>query len=219
VENAIVGCLGKKGWGKTTWLKHHAQRCRRAIFADPERKWPVLPQRGDVAVRGGEALLNYLFGIGASDPAIPFRVVYWDDFEPMQYYAAGAALLIRNCTLVVDEISWLSKRTWLPQQLARIPQFGREPRVNLLYTSRQVQEVNDMLLGQADLLVVFHTERGKGLQHLADYVPPEIVNEAPLLKLHEFRTRGDRRIVQLLGAEGLARLPAPHYPFAPQLTR
>lgn len=208
MENAIVTCIGRKGSGKSTWLKHQAQRCRRAIFADPEGKWPLLP--GDVEVRSGEALLGYLGQIGATDPAVPFRVVYRDDYKRMQSYAPGAAFALKNCTLVIDEVKWFCKRQWMPPFLERIPQFGRERRVNLLCTTRRIQEVHDMLIDQADLVVVFRTEPGKGLDMLGEYYPA-IANEAPNLNLHEYRMHGDPRILQLLGSEGLARLASAPY--------
>lgn len=118
MERVIITVTGQQGSGKTTKLRTMVERCRRALFVDPEGKWQTWP--GDVVVRSAPELLNYLGDVGASDPATPFRVVYrGDDADRMADVAPKLAFVIRNCSLVVDEWAWLCTASTIPEYLKR----------------------------------------------------------------------------------------------------
>lgn len=202
--NAIITVTGKKGSGKTTWLRAQVQRCRRALIADPEGKWPC--DGRDVIVNSADELLAHLGALGATDPAVRFRVVYRDDIARMVVVAPALAFALKNCTLVCDEWAWFCTAQHCPKWLMRLIQFGRERRVNLVGTTRRPQEVSSMLFDQADLVLIFRTEPGLGLDRMVRWYG-DLAKTAPSLAFHEFRTYGDIRVTQLLGCEGLA-LPA-----------
>lgn len=199
--NAIITATGMKGSGKTTKVRALVAPCRRAIFADPEGKW--IPRPGDVVAQGSAQLLEAAGDLAITDPRAPFGIVYRDDAEVMATAAPALAFGTRNCTLVVDEYAWLMTPHNIPIYLKRICQFGRERRVNLVGTTREPQEVHDLVFSQADLLLIFHTEEGNGLDRLRRRYR-DLANMAPSLRIHEYRARGDERIAQLLGREGLA---------------
>lgn len=204
MERVIVTITGRQGSGKTSKLKPLVAACRRALFVDPESKWE--PQRAsDVIVRSGTALLDYLGRIGASDPAVPFRVIYrGDDADRMGEIAPRLAFAIRNLSLVIDELAWLCTAQRIPEYLKRCIQFGRERYINLIGTTRQPQEIPNMFFDQADLVLIFQTRPGLGLDRLRRWYPAEAM-EAPRLQLHEYRAYGDEAVTRLLGTEGLAR--------------
>lgn len=203
MERVIITITGQQGSGKTTKMRALVERCRRAIFVDPEGKWT--PQHSsDVEVRSAEQLLDYLADVGATDPAIPFRVIYrGDDAERMQLVAPAIAFAVRNLALVCDEWAWLCTASAIPLYLKRLVQFGRERRISLIGTTREPQEVHNLLFSQANLVLLFRTNPGLGLDRLRKWYPAE-ASEAPRLTLHEYRAYGDERIVKLLGTEGLA---------------
>lgn len=204
LERVIITLTGQQGSGKTTKMRQLVQHCRRALFVDPEGKWQ--PQHaGDVAVRSAEQLLDHLGAIGASDPRVPFRVIYrGDDAERMQDVAPSLAFAIRNCSLICDEWAWLCTAQRIPEYLARCIQFGRERFINVIGTTREPQEIHNMLFSQANLALVFRTQPGYGLDRLRKWYP-EIAKKAPMFVLHEYGAYGDESIVELLGREGLAR--------------
>lgn len=202
-ERCIITITGQQGSGKTTKMRALVNRCRRALFVDPEGKWQALP--GDVEVRSAEALLDHLGNIGATDPAVPFRVIYrGDDSERMAETAPMVAFGVRNMTLVIDELAWVCTAQRIPTYLHRCIQFGRERYINVVGTTREPQEVHNMLFSQANLVLIFRTQPGYGLDRLRRWYR-ELANEAPRLSLHEYRAYGDERISTLLGKEGLAR--------------
>lgn len=204
LERVIITATGMQGSGKTTKVRELVARCRRALFVDPEGKWA--PQlAGDVVVRGAGALTDYLAAIGATDPAIPFRVIYrGDDVKRMAHVGPSLAFGIRNLTLVCDEWAWLCRAQYITPYLERCIQFGRERFISMVGTTREPQEVHNMLFTQANLVLVFRTRPGYGLDRLRRWYPA-IASEAPNLNLHEYRADGDESCVQLLGREGLAR--------------
>jgi hypothetical protein len=204
VERVIVTIVGKQGSGKTTKLKPLVARCRRALFVDPEGKWEP-QQSGDVVVRSANALLDHLGNIGATDPAIPFRVIYrGEKAERMADVAGRVAFGVRNLSLVIDELAWMMSAQRVPEYLAYCVQFGRERYINLVGTTRQPQEIANMFFDQADVVFMFRTQPGLGLDRLKRWYPTQ-ASELPNLKLHEYRAYGDERCAALLGHEGLAR--------------
>jgi hypothetical protein len=204
VRTAIITLTGQTGSGKTTKVRALVEPCRRALIVDPEGKWPL--GAGDTLALGGGALLDQLGALGASDPAVPFRVVYRDDAERMQLAAFAVAFAVRNLTLVVDEYAWLCTAWDLPTWFKRVLQFGRERRINLVGTTREPQEVHDMLFSQAGLRLFFHTDPGNGLDRIRRRYPA-LANELPTLALHAYRAHGDEGVIAYLGREGLALPP------------
>lgn len=199
-EAAIVVNVGKRGSGKTTNLRELADRSRRLILIDPEKKWDPDPR--DVVVEGAAALYGALRAADALDPAAAFRLVYRDRAELMDLAGCGAAFVTRNLTLAIDEIAWLCHAHYLPPQLKQLLQFGRERRVNLLLTTREPQEIHNLFFSQADLLQFFHMDPGNGLKRVqADY--PQIAAELPGLAVGNYRIYGDAGITAHFGQEGL----------------
>jgi hypothetical protein len=203
VRNLILTATGKKGYGKTTLVRALVEPCRRAIFADPEGKWPARP--GDVEVRHAVELLDYLADIGAADPAVPFRAIYRDDADVMGRTVPALAFGVRNLTLVIDELAWLCTPWELPAYLRRLLQFGRERRVNLVGTTREPQEVHDLFFSQADLVMLFHTDPGNGLDRLRRRYP-ELASKLASFDIGQYHAYGDPGALALLGREGLALL-------------
>jgi len=201
-DNALVLAVGKKGSGKTYKLQQIAKRCRRAIIADPEGKWPV--RRGDQVVTSGLSLTRFLRDVGALDPRVRFRVVYrGEDVERMALAAPGAAFCVRNVTLVFDELAWITPRAQPPLYLSRLVQFGRERRVNLLATTREPQEIPDLIFSQADLVYFFQVQPGNGLDRLRRRYGVELASALPTLAARNFRTYGNEAdVLPLFGHEG-----------------
>lgn len=199
-ENAIVLAVGKKGSGKTYRLQQLAKRCRRAVIADPEGKWPV--RRGDEVLESGPALVQYLRDVGAQDPRVRFRVVYREAAERMALAAPGAAFAVRNVTLVFDELAWITPRAQAPDYLKWLVQFGRERRINLLATTREPQEIPDLIFSQADLVYFFSMQPGNGLERVRRRYGVELSAALERLPARQSRTYGNEKVTSLFGREG-----------------
>lgn len=199
-QNAIVIAVGKKGSGKTTKIMPLAKRCRRAIIGDPEGKWPV--RRGDTVVTSGAELTAFLRDVGALDPRVRFRVVYRDVAERMALAAPGAAFVTRNCSLVFDEMAWITRRAQAPAYVAQIAQFGRDRRVNLLCTTREPQEIPDLLFAMSDLIYFFQVQPGNGLDRIRRRYGRDVAAEIEQFPPFRFRTYGNENVVSLFGREG-----------------
>lgn len=199
-ERALVVMVGKAGSGKTTLLRRYVAACRRALIADPEQDWTLGP--GDELVDSHRALLDRVQTLNALDPRVPFRLVYRDDADHMAVAAPAVAFAIRNLTLVYDELVWLCHAHYLPEWFKRVLQVGRKRRINLIGTTREPQEIHDMVLSQANLVHFFRTDPGNGLDRIRRRYP-ELASELPTLPTHEYRTWGDLSVGQLFGQEGL----------------
>lgn len=203
-ENAVVIAIGQTGSGKTTKIRELADQARRAIIADPEGKWRSGPRAGpELEVRTGPELLAALEAAGAADPATAFRIVYrGDDAERMEVAAPAAAFAYRNLTLVFDEIVWICSGRRCPVWLKRVVQVGRERRINLLLTTREPQEIPDLLLSQSSVRWLFRMDPGNGRERVSRYYKiPEAELEA--LAPYLYRICGDPDSVAWVGREGL----------------
>lgn len=203
MRNTFVVAIGKKGSGKTQTIRVLTEPCRRAIFADPEHKWPAGP--ADTTTQGASQFIEALRDLDAQDPSQPFRIIYRDDAPVMQTAAPALALAMRNCTLVWDELAWAMTPHYLPPYFRQLIQFGREvPRVNLVGTTREPQELHDFVYSQADLLLFFHTDPGNGLDRLWQRYPRHaaLLPDLPTLHYVEWRSDPDAACEELFGAEG-----------------
>lgn len=198
-ENAIILAAGKKGSGKTTQLRRIVGKARRALIADPESKWTL--EKGDREVRGAGELRDVLREIDAVNPRTRWRIVYRDDFKVIRDVAPAMAFAVRNCTLVLDELVWFCSARNTPDWLKRVVALGRERRVNLLGTTREPQEVPDILFPAADLIYFFRLDPGNGLDRVRRRYPA-IAAEIPGLEPFQFRTYGNPKVVRLIGKEG-----------------
>lgn len=199
-DNAIVLAVGKKGSGKTYRLQQLAKRCRRAIIADPEGKWPT--RRGDGVVTSGLDLVAWLRECGAADPRTKFRVIYRDTADRMALAAPGAAFAIRNLTLVFDELAWITPRAQAPEYLRWLVQFGRERRINLLATTREPQEIPDLIFSQVDLAYFFAMQPGNGLDRVRRRYGADFAESLVALAPRQSRTYGNVEVERLFGREG-----------------
>jgi hypothetical protein len=201
-RNAVIVLLGKKGAGKSYKLRELVGPCRRLLVADVEASWDLRP--GDEVCEGAPALLERIEHSNALDPAVPFRWIYRDAASRMALTAPGAAFVLRNCTLVIDELAWLCRRppAPLPPYVERLLQFGRKRRVNLLGTTREPQEIPDLFYPTADLLYFFRVDPGNGLDRVRQRYR-DLAGELPTLPDRAFRTYGNPDVLALLGREGL----------------
>jgi hypothetical protein len=206
-RRALVVMVGKAGSGKTTLLRSYAAGCRRALIADPEQDWQLGP--GDELIESAAELLDRVQSLGAVDPAVPFRLVYRDDADRMAVAAPAVAFAVRNLTLVYDELVWLCHAHYLPDWFRRVLQVGRKRRINLIGTTREPQEIHDMVLSQANLVQFFRVDPGNGLDRIRRRYP-QLADELPQLPPYEpgrqlrdcYRTWGDESVLRWLGSEG-----------------
>lgn len=198
-HRALVVMVGKAGSGKTTLLRRYTAACRRALIADPEHDWAL--QNGDELVTSPAALFHRLRELDATDPAVGFRIVYRDDADRLAVAAPAAALAVRNLTFVYDELVWLCHAHYLPADFRRVLQVGRKRRINLIGTTREPQEIHDLILSMANLIHFFRVDPGNGLDRIRRRYP-ELALELPALEGHAYRTWGDAAVVRFLGKEG-----------------
>ncbi|HEY6177374.1 MAG TPA: hypothetical protein VIX73_23115 [Kofleriaceae bacterium] len=203
---ALIGALGKAGTGKSTKIRELAAPCRRLFVADPEGTWE---QPVDVVVESAPAMFDALRQLHAYDPKQPFKLLYRDSFDRMRWATGLAVFAIGHCTLLIDELVWVCTAQYAPPPLLRLVQEGRKKRINILYTTREPQEIHNMFLSQANRLYFYRIERGNGLTRVKrDW--PDLAAKLPTLCEYpgprhpaEFCTYGNPAIENLLGVEGL----------------
>lgn len=202
---ALMVYVGMSGAGKTTLLQKHSAKARRAIIADHDGMWPLQP--GDQVLSSGRDLVTALRRINAWDPKVPFRFVVQDRIEALGAACCGGAYAVHNCTLILDEVAKFCTPSSILPELNDCIQYGRKRRINLLATTRVVQELNDTLFSQSTTRFFFHQEPGLGLERIRKQYPqlaedlPGLPAAAPPLK---FVVSGNIGFAKLIGQEGVA---------------
>lgn len=191
-----------KGAGKSVAIKKLVKVCRRRLILDTERTWRA--GSGDRVIEGCRELLDVARRCRLGDPAVPFSIVYRElDNQIMATAGCGLAYVLRNVTLVIDELAWLCTARYMPARLSWIPQFGRDRCINLVGTTREPGEIHNLLLSQADYRIFFHMEPGAGLDRIARQFGRDFAGEVANLRGHKSLSYGNLARLQLLGREGL----------------
>ena len=201
-RNAVVLCVGKKGSGKTTWLRTAVRYSRRMLVLDPEATWrPTARDR--VVTNAGELADALPSPVPVRDRG--FRIVYRDDAALLAEWGFHAAYVWQRCTLVVDELAWFCTPQRIPLWLQRILQFGRQREVNVIGTTREPQEVHDLLFSQADYIRWFRVDPGNGLERIRRRYGKELAGRLPELRMgkqNQTLEWGDPSVLELLRREG-----------------
>ena len=200
------------GAGKTTRLYRLARKARRSIVLDPESKYEA---KGETIIEGDpHRLRQYLDHVNALNPRSKFNVIYRDDVKPLGEVGPGLAFAVMNVTLVIDELAWLCEARKIPAYLKKCLQYGRARRVNMLWTTREPQEIHNMVMSQAGLIHFFRVQPGTGLDIIHKRyrsLPVASSEEAevllrdvlPDLKTGKFLIYGRPQFADLFGREGL----------------
>lgn len=149
---AVVVSIGKKGMGKSTALRRLAYRL---LQHRPETA--IFWHDPGCQLRGGRVFASVLEARAAfAAQGMPrlsiFRGAGVDVNE-----LAQLALEIHDVVLVLDELDRAcSGKEWRAQAVKRIVHEGRAERVDLWGTFRNTRNVNEDLIGAADVIFVFH---------------------------------------------------------------
>lgn len=140
--------LGSRGSGKSAWVRQQLARTK------PGRLmvWDLMAEHGDSAARAptlADALRAMkgaawrLSFVPATDPKV--RDVQFD-------LVCRGVLAAGRCTLLVEELAFVTRASSPPPQWARVCLLGRHAGVSVIGTSQRPAQVDKDFLGNADLV-------------------------------------------------------------------
>lgn len=165
-ENVVIGFLGMKGTGKTTFMKHYIcqeiKKQREVYIFFP---WQYLDSKRNFAVK------NML----TAPPSIRRDIV-----KKIRDTIADEKRT-SPLTIVIDEITLLTKDNKASEILSQIVDFSRNYNTNILYTAKRTAIIPKMIVSQTDIFYIFRNTLKNDLEILKK-ISYELYYLAPRLK-------------------------------------
>ena len=165
-ENVVIGFLGMRGTGKTTFMKHlicqEISNGREVYIFFP---WQYLNSPRNFTVKN---MLTAPFSVRL-EIAEKIRDTIADEkrTDPL--------------TVVIDEITLLTVYNKAGEILANIVDFSRNYNTNIFYTNKRTAEIPKMIVSQTDVFYVFRNTEGNDLERLKK-ISYNLYHLAPRLK-------------------------------------
>ncbi len=154
--------LGRKGCGKTTFVKTRIHDLARVLVYD------TLGEYSDLA-SSCYSLESFLDECCAKEKRL-FRlalVPIQENLERSFQYFCRSVWAIGDVTAVIDEIDAVSSPVSVPDEFAKLCRYGRHRQISLITASRRASEIPRILTSQTDSIVSFNQSEPIDLQYLA----------------------------------------------------
>lgn len=191
MEGYNIVVFGKKGFGKTTWL-------RRYIFENPDKLYIVYDHfddfwkddKGNKYLADAKLITNIdtLFLYLGSNPETSGVYIYQGEMDYDEFF--GVCANLGNCICVFDEVDLACSPTTdlkksMPN-LRRIIHYGRHIKVGIMSASRRPANVHRDLTSQADELICFRIVETRDKKYIQEYTDDWLADQLPNLRIGEF---------------------------------
>lgn len=159
LENYIIGIMGRKGSGKTEFLKKAIGNIDRYIIVDTLKEY----EKG-VIFDSVYQLKNFIDLHGVNNQ---FHVIFRPlNDESMEYFLTTCLTRIQNYTLILEEVDYWCNSYFIHPVLKNMIRYGRHFNKNMLWISRCPYEINRFLTRNCDLIVTFVQTEDRDLKYL-----------------------------------------------------
>jgi len=181
-NNYIIGVLGKKGSGKTEFVKSSLANIKRYIVIDPLEEYPGVIFYDSVE----------LFAFIDEVRDVDFKIIYRPLEEEDEENFFRIVNEINDYTLIMEEVDLWCDSYNIHPELNELTRYGRHYKRNLIWISRNPFEINRFLTRQSDLLVSFRQTEPRDLEYFKHYT---FNKNLMTMKEFEFAYWGDRDII------------------------
>jgi hypothetical protein len=158
---AAVIVLGKRGYGKTTWLNKYAERFPRIFVFDPFRTFPADYLTCDEIISRLESKWFQ------ETPRYRVGSNVIDDLEVL----GSASFLTGKCCLIIEECGIaFYKGERIPEWLQEAVFLGRQQELNYVMTSQRAASIPIELRSQANRFISFRQTEKRDLEWTRDYL-------------------------------------------------
>lgn len=156
-EASIVAVLGQSGQGKGVYTKAR-------VYRDPPARcliWDAMDEWGDFAP--AFPTMTHIVGATARRGPRGFRFRYipkaaaYSDSIKREFDAfCKIALAAKNCTLIAEELSFVTLPGWAPAGWSKVCNAGRHAGLKVIGISQAPAEIDKRFLGNATEIVSFY---------------------------------------------------------------
>jgi len=175
VQNQIVGIVGRKGTGKSSYLRELLRHCPRLlvfdVMAEHARKGGNLAQFLKWS-REQEKFAGFYVPDGALD----------EEIEEVSRLVYGRGHLCFAC----EEVPLYTQPGYMPPLLGKLVRTGRHRQIDIAWTAQRAAEVPKTLTALTDIWILFSQVEPRDLSALADRCGREVADRVAGLGLHDF---------------------------------
>lgn len=182
VQNQIVGIVGRKGTGKSSYLRELLRHCPRFLVFDvmAEHAW-----QGGNKLESSAQLAQFLTwsreqekfaGCYVPDGALD------EEIEEVARLVYGRGHMCFAC----EEVPLYTQPGYMPPLLGKLVRTGRHRHIDIAWTAQRAAEVPKTLTALTDVWILFSQVEPRDLSALADRCGREVADRVAGLGLHDF---------------------------------
>jgi hypothetical protein len=183
-QNRIIGVVGRKGVGKSTFSKEFLlPHIPRLFVYDTmgEHRWiPDTFEEQDKAV-------IYLMESQQYETFQARYVPEVDDEEKDFSEICNIVYEQGNMCFVIEEVVMMGcSPNFAPPKLRRVTRLGRHRNLDVIYTTQRLEECPRLLTSATDVFVIFSHTEPKSLDRISERCGPEVARKVAAFQGHEF---------------------------------
>lgn len=181
-SNPIIVVFGRRGFGKTTWIRWHIYERPEKVFFIYDHHREYIFERAYYYNSVKDFLMeNDSFEINDySYNKVIFRgEIDYDEFFEMCYE-------VGNCIAVFDEIDNACNTAFMSKSLNKIIQYGRHKNVGLIGSARRPSRVVRDLTANASSIIIYNIQEPRDLKYIEEFCGEDFAEMAPWLDIGEY---------------------------------
>jgi hypothetical protein len=186
LDNEIVCVFGRKGSGKTTWVRRAIAGQRRVLVLDSLGT----DYGGGCVVTTHTDLVGYIDRVKRGD----FCTICRPRSEWVAQTVLSVGRRLHDCWIVVDEADRYCRPGHINLDLKWIVEYGRHRSLSLIAVSRRPAAIHLSITEAADAIVCHQVTGHRSLEYLSAYME---VGELPGLQPFEWRMAGRTCLLDL----------------------
>lgn len=197
MTNLIICVFGKKGYGKTYFVKHTLlPQFEKIIIIDSLAEY-----KDGVIIEDIPSLAEYLLRNKDGRYRIIYRepLAQIEDLEPSEALRTSWSAI--GATIVIEELDIHASAISSPASIQCLLRYGRHRELNTIGVSRRASEVPRTITSQADLIISFNQQEPRDLAYIGSFAGKEFANALTELDYEEYLVWGNKEIANSLGLE------------------
>lgn len=181
IQNRIVGVVGRKGAGKSTYIRSHLGVCPRVFLFDVMAEYDSIPNRLET-ISGVERFFQW-----AKDrDTWACRFVPGGDLEEAIEQICPLVYRQGSCLFVCEEIALYTRPGSVTAEFGKLIRTGRHKEISVVWATQRPAECAKSITALTDLWILFSITEPRDLDAIADRCGAEIANRVSALGQHEF---------------------------------
>jgi hypothetical protein len=182
VQNSIVGIVGRKGTGKSTYLHELLRSCPRFVVFD------VMAEHVSQGHNRLESRAQLTHFLKWSRNQLTFASAYvpggdlGEEIEEVSRLVYARGQLCFAC----EEVPLYTYPGYMPPLLGKLVRTGRHRQIDIVWTAQRAAEVPKTLTALTDIWILFSQVEPRDLGALVDRCGREVADRVAALGLHDF---------------------------------